>query len=189
MVRKPIKNMYLRVKPPHGEIVISAPTRMKDAAIASFVHSRRSWILQQQKRVRAAYQNAIERIGGTDSPQTSATQHIEWSESTKQQAAQNIQSQLPQLLDHWGAIIGRGPTHITLRLMTSRWGSCTPATGRIRLNLQLGLMESRYLEYVLVHEMTHLWARGHGEQFQRHMDRYLPDWRQRRRELNRMVLW
>ena len=80
------------------------------------------------------------------------------------------------------------PTHVTLRIMTSRWGSCTPKTGRIRLNLQLGLMDPRFLEYVLVHEMTHLWENGHGEDFQRRMSAYLPQWRQLRRELNRHVV-
>lgn len=67
-------------------------------------------------------------------------------------------------------------------------GSCTPKTGRIRLNLQLGLMDPRFLEYVLVHEMTHLWENGHGEDFQRRMSAYLPQWRQLRRELNRHVV-
>ena len=83
-------------------------------------------------------------------------------------------------------IIGREPTHVTLRVMTSRWGSCTPKTGRIRLNLQLGLMDPRFLEYVLVHEMTHLWENGHGEGFQRRMSAYLPQWRRLRR--NRHVV-
>ena len=69
--------------------------------------------------------------------------------------------------------------------MTTRWGSCTPRTGRIRLNLQLGLLPPQYLEYVLVHEMTHLWASGHGAEFKRRMTQYLPDWRRLRRELNR----
>lgn len=63
-----------------------------------------------------------------------------------------------------------------------------PKTGRIRLNLQLGLMAPRFLEYVLVHEMTHLWENGHGEGFQRRMSAYLPQWRQLRRDINRQVV-
>jgi predicted metal-dependent hydrolase len=50
-------------------------------------------------------------------------------------------------------------------------------------------MDPRFLEYVLVHEMTHLWARGHGERFQRLMDGWLPDWRDMRREMNRQIVW
>lgn len=49
-------------------------------------------------------------------------------------------------------------------------------------------MEPRFLEYVLVHEMTHLWANGHGADFQRRMSAYLPSWRELRRELNKRVL-
>ncbi|MCI1225347.1 SprT family zinc-dependent metalloprotease [Bifidobacterium sp.] len=111
-----------------------------------------------------------------------------WTDECKRRAAHAINSRMPGLLAQWEPVIGRSPSHITLRVMSSRWGSCTPRTGRIRINLQLGLMDERFLNYVLVHEMTHLWAGGHGPEFQRHMDRYLPDWRQLRRELNRQLV-
>lgn len=111
-----------------------------------------------------------------------------WTDERKHAAAAAIDAALPGLLRKWAPIVGRSPSHVTLRVMTSRWGSCTPKTGRIRLNLQLGLMEPRFLEYVLVHEMTHLWANGHGADFQRRMSAYLPSWRELRRELNKRVL-
>lgn len=111
-----------------------------------------------------------------------------WTTEKRAEAAAVINAALPGLLERWEPIVGRRPTRITLRIMSSRWGSCTAATGRIRLNLQLGLMDPKYLEYVLVHEMTHLWSHGHGADFQRHMDRYLPGWRGLRRELNRCVV-
>lgn len=112
-----------------------------------------------------------------------------WNDDMKSEAERRIRARLPELLRHWTTIIGRGPTHVTLRLMTSRWGSCTPATGRIRLNLQLGLMKPELLEYVLVHEMTHLWENGHGARFQRRMDAFLPNWRTLRHTLNQQVAW
>lgn len=73
--------------------------------------------------------------------------------------------------------------------MTSRWGSCTPKTGRIRLNLQLGLMDPQFLEYVLVHELTHLWESGHGRAFRERMSLVLPNWKELRRELNRCTIF
>ena len=42
----------------------------------------------------------------------------------------------------------------------------------------------RCLEYVVVHEMTHLLERNHGERFTKLMDKFMPDWRSRRDELN-----
>lgn len=247
ITRKRIKNLYLRIKPPSGNIEISAPARMPEAQIVAFVRERRQWITQQQYRIAEARQLAIDTLlentgrlsGGTDEgvnnttnierisdvervndeeksgiiQQNQADSHGNignddegndhgvaptlpyfdratiWTDDRKKQAAQVINAALPELLSKWGAIIGRKPTHITLRIMTSRWGSCTPKTGRIRLNLQLGLMEPKFLEYVLVHEMTHLWASGHGVEFQRRMTAYLPQWRQLRRELNARVVW
>ena len=176
VVRKPIRNMYLRIKPPEGRVEISAPVRMADAAIVSFVRSRRSWI--------DANWNAIRR----QAQQAATTGAVEWNDDLRRAAAASINKTLPALLARWEPIIGRSPTHITLRTMTSRWGSCTPKTGRIRLNLQLGLMDRKFLEYVLVHEMTHLWEHGHGAGFQRRMSAYLPDWRKLRRELNQYMV-
>ncbi|MBT1169793.1 SprT family zinc-dependent metalloprotease [Bifidobacterium sp. SO4] len=226
VVRKPIKNMYLRIKPPNGEIVISAPRRMSDRTIIDFVRGRRSWIDMHVRKMAEARRRSLDMsgldggalprdghggrparpgVGGNresnngrpagdgranDAGATPPTfdRTAIWSDERKARAAAGINAQLPGLLAKWGPVIGRAPTHITLRVMTSRWGSCTPATGRIRLNLQLGLMEPRFLEYVLVHEMTHLWERGHGAGFQRRMSAYLPNWRQLRLELNRRVV-
>ena len=210
IVRKPIKNMYLRIKPPNADIVVSAPQRMSEGAIGRFVAERKPWIerarrtMLQDRDAQIAAQNTSEdgfrRMddsagtgmsgtddsgfhGSSDNPHT-----FVWTDANKARARRNIESQLPALLAKWQPIIGRGPTHITLRVMTSRWGSCTPRTGRIRLNLQLGLMAPRVLEYVLGHEMTHLWENGHGAGFQRRMSGYLPQWRQLRRDINRHVV-
>ena len=54
--------------------------------------------------------------------------------------------------------------------MTSRWGSCQPATGRICINVRLALYPPECLEYVVVHELCHLRERGHGPAFQALMD-------------------
>lgn len=49
--RKNIKNMYLRVLPPHGEVVISAPLFVSDEDIANFVKLRKDWILKKQELI------------------------------------------------------------------------------------------------------------------------------------------
>lgn len=47
----------------------------------------------------------------------------------------------------------------------SRWGSCTPADGSIRLSRRLEGMPSYVIDYVLLHELAHLLVPGHGPQF------------------------
>ena len=50
--RKNIKRMYLRILPPHGEVKVSAPNFLSDEEIASFVISKKDWILKKQKYIR-----------------------------------------------------------------------------------------------------------------------------------------
>lgn len=56
--------------------------------------------------------------------------------------------------------------------MRSRWGSATPATGDIRLSARLRAVPPWVLDYVLVHELCHLIAAGHGPAFHRLLARY-----------------
>jgi predicted metal-dependent hydrolase len=47
----------------------------------------------------------------------------------------------------------------------SRWGSCTPADGTIRISTRVKGMPSWVLDYVILHELTHLLQPGHGGEF------------------------
>jgi len=53
-----------------------------------------------------------------------------------------------------------------------RWGSCTPSDGTIRLSDRLRAMPGWVVDYVLVHELAHLRAPGHGPDFWALVDRY-----------------
>lgn len=47
----------------------------------------------------------------------------------------------------------------------SRWGSCTPARGTIRISHRVGRLPEWVLDYVLIHELAHLLVPGHGRDF------------------------
>ena len=57
------------------------------------------------------------------------------------------------------------------------------STRRICINVRLALYPPECLEYVVVHELCHLLERGHGPRFHQLMDRFMPDWKQRRDKL------
>lgn len=54
----------------------------------------------------------------------------------------------------------------------SRWGSCTPAEGTIRVSSRLAGFPPWVLDYVLVHELAHLIEANHGPRFYALVDRY-----------------
>ncbi|MFJ3949326.1 M48 family metallopeptidase [Streptomyces libani] len=54
----------------------------------------------------------------------------------------------------------------------TRWGSCTPAEGSIRLSHRLQGMPEYVIDYVLLHELAHLLVPGHGPRFWRLLESY-----------------
>ena len=54
----------------------------------------------------------------------------------------------------------------------TRWGSCTPGEGSIRLSHRLQGMPEYVVDYVLLHELAHLLVPGHGPRFWQLLDAY-----------------
>lgn len=54
----------------------------------------------------------------------------------------------------------------------SRWGSCTPTDGKVRISSRLATMPTWVLDWVLVHELAHLTVADHGERFKALVGRY-----------------
>lgn len=53
-----------------------------------------------------------------------------------------------------------------------RWGSCTPATGVIRLSHRLQVMPAWVVDYVLLHELAHLVEPSHSARFHALVDAF-----------------
>ena len=67
---------------------------------------------------------------------------------------------------------------ISVRYMTSRWGSCTPAKGTIRISSRLMHFPPACLDYVLLHEYTHLLVPNHSKKFWDIVEYYMPDYKE-----------
>lgn len=99
-----------------------------------------------------------------------------------------LKTRIPNLLDHWQAIVGKQVSDWGIKRMKTKWGSCNINENRIWLNLELAKKPIDCLEYVLVHELVHLLERHHSDRFKAYMDQFLPNWRQRRDILKREPL-
>ena len=99
------------------------------------------------------------------------------------QAKRVLPERLEAMLPRFARVDMPTEPQMSIRKMSSRWGSCTEA-GVITLNLKLMQVPKAYIDYVIVHELCHLVEHNHSQRFYRLLDRMMPDWRTRRERLN-----
>jgi predicted metal-dependent hydrolase len=214
VVYKDIKNLHIGVYPPVGRVRVAAPRLLDEEQIRLAVIRRLPWIKRQREQLRAAERQSeremvtgeshfvwgrryrlkvIERPGrahlevdgdrlllyvpaGTDTEQRRALLD-RWYRA-------QLRAALPGLIAEWEPVIGVSVPRWSVRRMKTKWGSCNRESGHIWFNVELAKKHPDSLEYIVVHEMTHLLERNHGERFTKLMDQFMSDWRPRRDQLN-----
>ena len=214
LVRKRVKNLNISVRAPDGSVRVSAPRWVSLARVEQGVRDRLDWIRRKQAALRRRSQvpaprwstgethycdgrgyrleviEARTRPGATivgDTirltvrPGTDAAQRGRVLEDWYRA---RLADTVPALIARWEPIMGVHVAEWRIRRMKTRWGSCNTLARRIWLNLALARRPPHCLEYVVVHEMTHLLEASHNARFHGLMDRFLPDWRECRAALN-----
>ncbi len=77
---------------------------------------------------------------------------------------------------------------IFVREMKTLWGSCTPSKCKITLNTYLLKANIRCVQYVILHELTHLLYPNHSKNFYDFLTIQMPDWNERKKELDKEVV-
>ena len=214
VIRKRIKNMYLRVLPPDGRVQVTVPARASLEEVGGFLKKNWEW-LQAKRQVIADRPAPRERQYVTGEPvrlwgeeYSLAVRFVEAhgavcrkgerlllyapEGSTAEERRDllhrwyrvQLQRAIQGLRDRCEAVVGQKAKEYRIRDMKTRWGTCNTQARRIWLNLQLAKYPLHCLEYIMFHELTHLWERRHNARFHGLMDRFCPEWRKVRKELN-----
>ena len=216
VVLKDIKNVHLSVHPPVGRVRIAAPKRMNLDTIRVFAISKLDWIKKQQKKLldqeRESEREYLEReshyvwgkryllsVIERDEPPSVLLKHSKMvlhvrpgiAEARRQEIVEEwyrglVKQAAPALIAKWEPRLGVKVARFYVQRMRTRWGSCNPITTSIRLNTDLAKKPQECLEYIVVHEMMHLLEPTHNARFIALMDRYIPQWQERRQLLNRL---
>lgn len=83
--------------------------------------------------------------------------------------------------------LGIAKPHLIIRALARRWGSYT-AAGNLVLNRDLVRASPHLIDYVVTHELAHAVHPDHGPEWQSLMMRAMPDWRERKHELEQQLL-
>ena len=112
---------------------------------------------------------------------------------TRREALQNwyhlqLEILIPPLITKWESTLNVSVERFSIRSMKTRWGSCTPKTRSIRINLELIKRPPECLEYIVVHELVHLLEASHNNKFKMLMDKFFPKWKFYRKELRSLQI-
>ena len=212
--KKNIKNMHLQVKPPDGHVVISAPLSVDDKAIEAYARTQLSFIkrsiVQFQDQPRASKRQYVSgetmyiwgkqyflvfKPNNQKNSLEIQNQNIILSMSAKSTVKQRdayvkekyrkiLKEEIEKRLPKWEVQTGLKCNSWQTKYMVTKWGACSTDKKKLWFNLQLAQKPYACLDYIILHELTHLLTRKHDATFIAHMDRYMPNWREVRKELN-----
>ena len=94
-----------------------------------------------------------------------------------------LRAQVERIFSAYEPLMNVRHSKLSLREMTSRWGSCNVRTARICLNLALVHYPVSVIRYIIIHELTHLHEPSHNARFHTLMEKFCPEWREARRTL------
>lgn len=72
---------------------------------------------------------------------------------------------------------------LKIRSMKTRWGVCNRRDNSVTLNLELIKKDKKYLNYVIVHELSHFVHFDHSKAFWKTVNKYCPEYKLVRKEL------
>ena len=194
VTRKRVRRLNLRVRE-DGSVALSIPWYTSAATAYDFLERKASWIRERVERREARAEEPLVPIAGADAGTLPLWGHLVDAAEALGLEADELSALLPEelqkridalyrreVMQMLPGVVARVeatmPVHATrwsVRRMRTRWGSCTPKTGAIRINSALAAYPPKCLDYVVVHELTHLMEPSHNARFHALLDRYCPE--------------
>lgn len=198
---------------PDGKVQVKAPKTLADEQIWEFVRKKRVWISNKlnQKHGQITKLQEIESfehitllgekinilLAGVQKPELVNNvlllpQKLIKNEADKQKLiaaylTKKAKEILPQIIAQIAAKLSVCPTEIKIKHSTAKWGSCD-ANGIIMLNCKLIMLPYELIEYVALHELSHLYELNHSTKFWKIVETFLPSYKDSRRQLKEYTL-
>ena len=218
VLKKKIKNLHLAVLPPDGAVRVSEPETFPDAAITMFVRTRLGWIRKQRETFEQQPRQSIRRYVSGESFYLWGRQYflsvrygnrgnsltlsgdrailtVRRTSTVKQRESfvrewyrSFLKTEIEKRLPFWERKTELFCSSWQTKYMTTLWGTCNTKTGKVWLNLQLAKKPLECLDYVILHELTHLKYRRHDDCYIAFLDAHMPYWREKRKTLNESTL-
>ena len=161
IIRKPIKHLYLEVKEDFVEVRCNK--FVDEEYIKKFILKHKNLILKKLDKKHYFLGEAVEK-------------EIDYKKETPKIV-------LP-LVEKYSKIMELKPSKISFRFNKSRWGSCS-SKNSIIFNYYLAKLPVDLIEYVVIHELSHIKHKHHQKPFWDEVAKILPDVKEKRKKLRK----
>ena len=194
--KKHIKNTYLRVKEDLNIYITTSyltPNYLIKKFIEDNINFIRKQISKQEKRIEKKLNNYflgkeinIVIIDSLD--KTSFENNTLYVRNKKEIEKWYKEETKKVFLDHLNEVYYRFTEKVpypslVIRKMTTRWGVCNKKLKKVTLNSELIYKDTKYLDYVIVHELSHFIHFDHSKLFWKLVGENEPDYKKIRKEL------
>ncbi len=190
------RHSYIRIDG-EGRVLLTSP-RISEAEAHRIIGERMAWILKklelQSEKIRPEprlgeeiyYMGAMHPLGENpafDDLEAALGRLRKRSEAAMLRCYERFYREraadhLAERLAHFEPLCGCNASALSVRKMRSRWGSCT-ARGLVTFNSRVMQLPETLIDYIVVHELTHLHHMNHSRAFYAALARVLPDHRRR----------
>ena len=144
-----------------NQILVTAPKWISDKEIYSFIDARSDWIAQRHERQKVYGDNPHLAI-------RSREHYLQHREAARELVTQKVQQ--------WNTHYQFDYNRISIKNMSTRWGSCS-SKRNLNFHYKLLFVPEDVLDYVVVHELCHLQEMNHGRQFWALVAETIPDYK------------
>ncbi len=146
-------------------VIFRVPLRTGDSQIMQLAREKSRWIINH-------YTKMCEKIDSDKESDLTDNQRLALEARYKEAA----RSYIPKRTAYYQPMTGGTYTRITIRDQKTRWGSCS-SKGTLSFNWRLMLAPPAVLDYVVVHELTHLTYMNHSKEFWLAVEKVCPNYR------------
>jgi len=100
---------------------------------------------------------------------------------------EQLKEYIGPLVERWAEKLEEQDITWQVKEMKTMWGSCGVKRRALLFNLELARVPKECIEYVVVHELTHLKVQNHNKVFEALLTQRLPGWRSLRTQLNEFI--
>lgn len=158
-----------------GQVVFSAPKSVKLLDLLDFARRRKRFIEKRLAELVVKQERALQKADMAE----------RWCELPPEWFKAVAKKRYPVRVRYWAEQVGVSVRNIRITSGRNVWGSCN-SHGDIALSWRLLLVPEPLREYVIVHEVCHRRWMNHGVRFWALVGKYVPDYVEKRRALNKL---